>query len=104
MVDEQNFSCSSVLGFDLCHGYGPSFGLQWAAIGQLILAMLLQFFLLFVPSTQVSSTSYEYVTVPLIAPTASQEQPRFQRGGIIISGPPQGTQPRAQTIAAIESL
>ena len=92
MVDKQTFSCSSVLGFQLCHGFGPSYGFQWVAIAHLMIAMLLQFFLLFVPSVE-STTSYQYVTVPLLQPQSSQ--------GVIISAPPQG---RGQRVAAIEAL
>jgi len=96
LVDETSFSCSNIFGAELCHGYGPSFGLQWAAIGELLLAMTLQVILLFVSPRETTSVSYQYVTVPLL-------QPQMQSQGVIIAPPP-GQSSRAQIATAVESL
>jgi hypothetical protein len=102
MVDERSFTCSRVLGAELCHGFGASFGLQWAAVGELSLAMVLNVILLCVSPSESQST-YQYVRVPLL----QQQQgvilhaPPAQ-GGLVISTAPGHQQhpaqaPRAQT-------
>ena len=87
---ENNFSCSTMFGAELCHGYGPSFALQGIAIANLLVALLLHFVLLFVPSTE-PTTTYQYIQAPLL-PHGSQ--------GVVISAP-QGYTTR---VAAAEAV
>jgi hypothetical protein len=98
MVDERTFGCTNVLGAELCHGFGPSFGILWAGIAELAIALLIHVVLLFVTSTTSTTTTYQYVRVPLL-------QPATQSTGVIISAPGGSTQiPRAQAMVAAESL
>jgi len=87
MVENQEFSCSNMFGAQLCHGYGPSFALQWAAIGELLVALTLHIILLFVPMDN-TTTSNQYVQAPLLQQPVSTH-------GVVISGPN-----RTQTMAA----
>lgn len=86
MVNERSFSCTTVMGAQLCHGYGASFVFQWLAVFEIGIALLLNALLLCVSPTT-TSTSFQYVRVPLIQPIA--------QGGIIISAPNQQSQSQA---------
>ena len=94
MVDERTFDCTTVMGIQLCHGYGPSFGLQWAGVAELGIALLINVLLLCVAPTQSTTTTYEYVRVPLL-------QPVTQSSGVVIHAP----QPsQGQQQQAVQSL
>lgn len=107
MVDERTFSCTNVLGAELCHGWGASWGLQGAAIGELSLALLLNVLLLCVSPIESTTTTYQYTRVPLLQPTQTPgvviSAPRSTTQGVVISTHPVATQvPRAQH--AVEAL
>lgn len=88
MVDERSFSCSKVLGAELCHGFGASYGLQYAAIAELALALMVNIVLLCVAPTE--SATYQYVRVPLL---------HQQQGGVILHPPPSSTFQGGQVIS-----
>ena len=66
MVDERSFSCTKIAGAELCHGWGASWGLQGAALGELSLALMLNILLLCVSPIESSTTTFQYVRVPLL--------------------------------------
>jgi hypothetical protein len=111
MVDERTFECTNVLGAELCHGYGPSFGLQWAAVSNLSIALFLNVLLLCVAPVETTTTTFQYVRVPLLQPTNIApgsggviiSAPRSSTQGVVISANPTGV-PRAQGNVAAEIL
>jgi hypothetical protein len=113
MVDERSFSCSRALGAELCHGYGVSFGMQGAAVAQLALALMMNIILLCVSPVESTTTTYQYVRVPLLQQSVGVpghiivHAPTNTTQGVILSAPGQQQQhvqtylPRAQASAEL---
>lgn len=66
MVDERTFGCQEVFEADLCHGWGPSYALQWTGIVELLIATVLSFVLLFVATGE--NDGYGFTRIPLLNP------------------------------------
>jgi hypothetical protein len=73
MVDEESFSCSNILGLELCHGYGASMYLQGFAVAELVFAVVAGILLIFISYPSLTTTTYGLVRVPLLRPVVYAE-------------------------------
>jgi len=68
MVHENTFGCEDVFEADLCHGWGPSYALQWTGIVELLIAVVLSVVLLFIAS---GDSGNHFMRIPLLNPGGS---------------------------------
>ena len=78
MVNENTFGCEEVFEANLCHGWGPSYALQWTGIIELLIAVLISIALLFVANGENGGNNF--MRIPLLNPGS-------QNTGAVISAP-----------------
>lgn len=76
MVHENTFGCEDVFDANLCHGWGPSYALQWTGIVELLIALVLSVILLFMATGE--NGGNHFMRIPLLNPGS-------QNSGVTVS-------------------